>query len=156
MTLLHPGSAVLITNKSRTKFVLQQKRPNHIIPRYRNARSFFGGSMEPGETSEEALLRELEEEILNTEFVREIGRNMRFWKQYRLRGVIYDWYDVFIYEAILDDAMFDQLVGIIQNPDLVTEGKAIVVSRSDLIDLLKSPDLFVGSLDIVIRDWLHI
>lgn len=59
----HKGVGVIITNPQREVFYLQQKDDHYPVPEYRLCYSFFGGAIEAGETSLDALKRELEEEL---------------------------------------------------------------------------------------------
>jgi 8-oxo-dGTP pyrophosphatase MutT (NUDIX family) len=59
----HRAVGIIITNPDRTKFYIQQKDETYYIIRYRLHYTFFGGAIEDGESEEEALKRELNEEL---------------------------------------------------------------------------------------------
>ncbi len=149
-----PGSAAIITNRSHTKFLLQQKREDHGILQYRGAYSLFGGSIEDGETPEEGLKREFCEEILDQTIVDELVRQNTLWRTYRLKGIIYAEFVCHIFIAEIDDLVFEVWEKILEDTNIITEGKAVIVKKEKLLDLLKNPKLFVGSLDRVIKEWL--
>ena len=57
------GVGVIITNPDRTLFYLQKKDETYQFEHFRGWYSFFGGSLDLGETKIEALVRELKEEL---------------------------------------------------------------------------------------------
>lgn len=57
----HEGVGVLVSNHSRTRFFVQRKDASY--PRFPRGYSLFGGACEPGESPEQALVRELHEEL---------------------------------------------------------------------------------------------
>jgi 8-oxo-dGTP pyrophosphatase MutT (NUDIX family) len=54
---------IIITNKDKDLFYIQQKDDTHPIRKYREKYSFFGGSIEAGESATMAINRELSEEL---------------------------------------------------------------------------------------------
>jgi ADP-ribose pyrophosphatase YjhB (NUDIX family) len=58
---MHHGAAVLFTNETRTLFLLQQKDFRYALHPY--GFSFFGGKIKEGESSSDAALREITEEL---------------------------------------------------------------------------------------------
>lgn len=57
----HHGVVALVTNRERTRFFIQQKDESY--PAFPLGYSLFGGAIEAGERPEEALARELREEL---------------------------------------------------------------------------------------------
>lgn len=57
----HHGVVALVTNPARTRFFIQQKDEGYRP--FPLGYSLFGGAIEPGESPEEALARELREEL---------------------------------------------------------------------------------------------
>ena len=57
----HRGVVALVTSRERTRFFIQQK--DAAYPGFPLGYSLFGGAIEAGEDAEEALTRELREEL---------------------------------------------------------------------------------------------
>lgn len=57
----HHGVVALVTNRERTRFFIQQKDESY--PAFPLGYSLFGGAIEAGERPDEALARELREEL---------------------------------------------------------------------------------------------
>lgn len=61
----HKGVGLLIANQDQSRFFVQQKDETYPYPEWQLAYSFWGGAIEANETTQEALFRELFEELPN-------------------------------------------------------------------------------------------
>jgi 8-oxo-dGTP pyrophosphatase MutT (NUDIX family) len=113
----HPGVGVIITNKSHTKFYLQQKDNTHPVTQCRLKFCFFGGAVEEGESELEALKRELTEEINKEVAVKISSKTKRLFDSTFLNILGIPTIFVF-YEMILSD---EELLNLSKIP--VKEGK---------------------------------
>ena len=59
----HRGVGLLIANEDQSRFFVQQKDETYPYPEWQLAYSFWGGAIEANETPQEALFRELFEEL---------------------------------------------------------------------------------------------
>lgn len=150
MSNLKPGAVALITNKTRSKVLIQQKDHTHPIVDYRHKFSLFGGSIEPGESPEEGLLRELSEELPGIE---QFNINPVFWRNFELQGYRQK-YDLFVYLIMMTDQAFDALEKLIDDENIVQEGVGIVIDRLQLLPIAKQTNSFIASLEEVIFEYL--
>ncbi|MEM9072937.1 MAG: NUDIX domain-containing protein [Myxococcota bacterium] len=119
----HRGVVAILTNAARSKVLLQQKDANYA-PHPRGY-SFFGGAIDPGEDRDEAMVRELREEL---------GEEATI-----LPAPTFLWVDdvppnpfrLAVYEIVVDDAV---LVRLAESPVLEGE-RAVLVDRSDLASM---------------------
>lgn len=102
---MHKGVGLIITNKDKTHFFVQQKDENYPIKKWAMCYSFWGGKIEESDGSlVEALNRELAEEIdgmfdfepLKINFVNE-------YTVYCDKTFVFS-----LFELILDDEILDQ------------------------------------------------
>ncbi len=122
----HRGVGVIVTNGARTRFVVQRKDATY--PRYPRGCSLFGGAREPGETDEQALVRELFEALGDASAAAIVAAGLRHVADFELGPRRFGFA---MFEAVLDDARLDLLAA---RP--VYEGeRAEIAERSGLAAL---------------------
>lgn len=117
---------VIICNSDKSKFFLQQKDDGYYLDVYRKHFIHFGGAVDAGENFEEAIIREVREEI---EFASLIESKLVFLFDLDVDHI--NLIDTFhFYSAILEDDDFERVTC-----GDVYEGIKAVVSREDLFSL---------------------
>lgn len=138
----HWGVGVIITNPDKELFFLQQKSKTYSFPQYREGYSFFGGEREDGETPEEAMQRELQEEF-SKRGARTVRRSI-----IRLCDLVVDGpqgeFDFSLFESVLETRKLVRLSG-----RRIYEGKGVLVERDKLEGLS-----FVWGLEQVAKQYL--
>jgi 8-oxo-dGTP pyrophosphatase MutT (NUDIX family) len=140
MAAEHHGVGVIVRNPAATRFYVQQKdaayRPH---PR---GYSLFGGAVEPGEALEQALARELAEELGSTAQLLLAARPALV----STTRVGPTGFRFSLFEVVLDDSLLDNLAGA-----PVFEGeRGVVVDRAQLRALP-----FVWGLEAVVLAYLE-
>jgi len=121
----HRGTGVIVRNESKSRFLVQEKDADYVpCP---GCFSFFGGAIEAGETPDEALWRELAEELDPTA-VQLLGRSARQVFQGTIPAGGDSNFEFTLFEIVVQDRVLDSLAS---RP--VREGLAArVLSRQSL------------------------
>lgn len=121
---------VIICNSDKSKFFIQQKDDTYHLENYRKHFIHFGGAVDEGETFEEAIVREVREEI---EFASIVEPEIKYLFDLDVSHInLID--TSHVYCAILDDDVFDRVA-----LGDVYEGIKAVKSREELFDLTWIP-----------------
>ena len=145
MKNLHLVVEVIIVNKKKNLFYIQQKDETHPIPEFRLKYCFFGGGIEPTDKNDsEALRRELFEE-LEENFAEKIFKNSRKLKEVYITDVIGRDFKSSLYESVLTDKTIKGL-----SKSQIYEGKGVLVKKEDI---LKIP--FLGDSQILFEKYLQ-
>jgi len=123
---MHKGVGVAITDERQRWFYLNQKCGPYPVEEYKDGFSFFGGRMEPGETPEMTLERELGEE-LGEDIARIIFPAAAKVKRFEIsvRGTTYEFT---LYESIQPR---DQVIAL-ANAEVLEEGVGVLVPRRNV------------------------
>ena len=140
----HHGVGALVTNAGRTRFFVQQKDATY--PRFPLAYSVFGGAREVGERLEQALARELREE-LGDAAQRLLDADSVHVLTTRVSPEGAEDFDYSLFEIVVDDAQLDALAEV---PVLEGE-RGAVVTRAELPRLP-----FVWGLEAVVEAYLDV
>lgn len=146
-----PGVGLLIRDGESGRCILQRKDHLHPTPAARGRLSLWGGSLEPGEEPEDALSRELGEELKHPRLVAELLGEHRYRRRFRLSAE--PWagdYDLYVFEAVVDTETFDRWLCDFAEPGMVVEGMTAVVEPGELSALLAAPGAFLASQHEVI------
>lgn len=150
-----PGAVVLITNDSHDRFLMQVKDDCHPLASLRGCLSFFGGSLEEGETPPQGLDRELREEILDEHAVAELASGLAYWKSFDLDGNQFKVeYKLYAFVRVLSNEAFERVCAGVTAEGVVTEGSPRVYDRETLVEMLPDTNRFVASLDVVLAEFL--
>ena len=139
----HHGVGVLVTNKNKDLFYIQQKDEQYPIAQFKLCYSFFGGEKNKDETEENALERELREELESAAAVK-ISRLARKIGDFELTSNGNP-FTFTLYEAVLAEQELKELAGL-----PIKEGKRGALFDKDNITKLK----FVHNLETVLRAYL--
>lgn len=143
---LRPGVALLIRDEEGGRCILQRKDHLHPTPEARGRLSLWGGSLEAGEEPEDALPRELGEELKNPLLVAELLGQRRYRRRFRLSAEPWPGeYDLYVFEAAVDAATFDRWARDFAEPGMVVEGMVAVMKPEELAALLAAPGAFLAS-----------
>jgi 8-oxo-dGTP pyrophosphatase MutT (NUDIX family) len=125
MSTTHHAVGLIVCNHSRTRYYVQQKDASY--PSYPLGYSLFGGAREPGESTLEALARELAEELGDAAPALLAAGPILI----QTTNVGPSEFRYSLYEVVIDDAALDQLA---RAP--VFEGeRGAVVSEAELREL---------------------
>lgn len=145
--MVKQGVGVLISNKSANKFFLQVKNETYPHKEFVNQLSFWGGRVEKGEELDEALHRELKEELHDDSY-KIIQNKIKRLKTYTIKsrkGIFPIKYNFTFYHATVSDSEIE----LISNKP-VYEG----LSRTVDLDELKDSK-FIWNLDVVKQDFIE-
>jgi hypothetical protein len=155
-----PGVVVIIADPDKQVFLVQDKTDTHPIPQARAKLSFWGGSIEEGESAPAALMRELFEEIIVDPLVRAVIHNMRRWKEFELSQAEFGeaTYQCTVYVSVFPAQKVLEMAQILDPPGRVTEGKPLLLTRShwDKIKVGRAGPGFMASLDVVLEEFLSL
>ncbi|MFP4112230.1 MAG: NUDIX hydrolase [Candidatus Woesearchaeota archaeon] len=137
------GVGVIITDYERDIFYLQKKCEHYPIEKYRGAHAFWGGNIEDGEDSYQALERELYEEFSD-------GWSGRVFEGSSLVADFDvkngdDEYSFSLYECMLPK---DDVYEILEQK--VEEGEGVMATKKDLETMP-----FIFNLEYVVRNYLR-
>jgi ADP-ribose pyrophosphatase YjhB (NUDIX family) len=147
-----PGVVLLIRDVERGRCLVQRKDERHPTPAARGRLSLWGGSIEPGEEPEDALPRELAEELRDPLLIAELLDLLRYRRRFRLAAAPWPGeYDLYVFEAAASAETFERWVRDLAAPGAVLEGEPAVVEAAEMAALLATPDAFLASQDEVVR-----
>lgn len=139
---MHKGVGVVIGNRTRTKFFIQQKDETYPIEKWRNSFSFWGGKIETGDDSIlDALKREISEEITNSFNFNQA--NFSFIKEFRINSDSN--FIFYFFELLLDEKEFNSL----RNATIL-EGKSSFKTGKELLE-----GNWIWSLETVIYEYFN-
>jgi 8-oxo-dGTP pyrophosphatase MutT (NUDIX family) len=140
-----PGVGLLIRDARTGQCVLQRKDHLHPTPAARGRLALWGGSLEPGEEPEDALSRELGEELNDPQLVAELLGQRRYRRRFRLAATPWPGdYDFYAFEACVDSETFERWARDFAVPGMVLEGTATLVAPRELA-AAEAADLFLAS-----------
>jgi len=121
---MHKGVGLIITNKNKTHFFVQQKDENYPVKKWAGCYSFWGGKIENTDNSKlDALKRELVEEIENVIDFESSAIN--FMKSFE---IICDRnFEFHLFELLLEDELFSEL----QNATIM-EGYGVTLTTDEV------------------------
>ena len=144
MKPMHKGVGLLISNRTRTRFFIQQKDEQYPYPVWRGCCSYWGGAIEEDDANELAAVdRELEEEIPESLTILSklekinIGRfkvptdNSTFW--------------LTVFEVLVTDKQLDEIPKI-----KVLEGRGVLFSREEALQ-----QTWIWNTDFIFHDHLQ-
>jgi NUDIX domain len=141
-----PGVGLLIHDEATGRCILQRKDHLHPTPAARGRLALWGGSLEPGEEPEDALARELGEELNHPQLVAELLGQHRYRRRFHLAAEPWDGaYDLYVFEAAVDPETFDRWARDFAAPGMVLEGMAAVVEPAELSAALAARGAFLAS-----------
>ncbi|MCB0328299.1 MAG: NUDIX domain-containing protein, partial [Bdellovibrionales bacterium] len=152
-----PGAVIIIADETRSRFVIQRKDSDHPVTDCIGKLSLFGGSVDPGEISGPAVIRELLEEIPDA--VPFINGEIFPWKSFEeLDGAQFGGkYDLNVFFSMIPNRQFENLVAKLEKPGAVKEGELAVIDRDEIRSLIeKGNDAFIGSHHKVIEEFLDL
>lgn len=121
---------VIITNKKKDLFYMQQKDERYFIPKYRLYYTFFGGKLKEDENEEECIKRELKEELkkevseIIIKKIKKIDQTPYFYTEFGKRKF-------FIFNSILDDKELEFI-----SKQKIFEGKKGILIKKEELDQL--------------------
>ncbi len=123
---MHKGVGLIITNKKRTLFFVQQKDENYPVEKWAKCYSFWGGKIEESDFSYlEALKRELYEEINgNIDFT---SSKIEFVSKFIVNCD--KTYEFNLFELVVDDMELQEL-----KSTEIFEGHGVLISLNELIN----------------------
>ncbi|MDP2925488.1 MAG: NUDIX domain-containing protein [Nanoarchaeota archaeon] len=134
--------AVLITNAKKDKFFFQIKDETYPRIKYRNKPATFGGKIEKEESPDNAINRELSEE-LGIEAYEIIKNKIKYLRDYKyIKDDIY--IHIYLYEAVLEDK---ELMKLSKLP--VNEGSSKLFDKKDIVF-----DDFVLGVGIILNNYI--
>lgn len=145
--MVKQGVGVLITNENKSKFFLQVKNETYPHKEFVNKLSFWGGRVERGEELDQALHRELQEELHDDSY-KIIQNKIKRLKTYTIKtrkGIFPLKYNFTFYQATVTDS---EIEFISSKP--VYEGLAKTISLEEFRN-----SQFIWNLDIVKQDFLE-
>lgn len=152
---MKPGVGIFIRDKDNGRGIFQRKDWKHPEVDARGRLSGFGGSLEEGEEPEDALARELPEEIDNELLVAEVMAHARYRRRFRLSANPWPGeYDFYAFDAAVDSETFDRLARDFLKPGTVREGMAIVLEADEIQSFLDQPNSFLCSHNEVVTELL--
>lgn len=152
------GSAVLIQDWRCLGFILLKKidpTPGSIFD---GKLSLFGGRCKPGENSEQTLERELREEWQDLTLVADVM--MRAFAVKPMVLPAREWGGSYILHPYVASATSEQhfkdWLTILLSEGAVKEGRAVYMSRTQLLEEIASPEKFLAGLEMMIRHHLDL
>ncbi|MBX7137003.1 MAG: NUDIX domain-containing protein [Oligoflexia bacterium] len=148
------GSIMIISNQSRTRFLLQRKDDTHPRPELRGKLCLFGGAIESSEHPAETLDREVTEEFSHPDAAELLISNSKPWRIFPTlldRKIIH--HVGFVFETVLGDLHFQKLEKLCFQSAIVTEGIPYSVSREELLDLLGQPEEFIFGHEEILAEY---
>jgi adenylate kinase len=152
----NPGVGIFIRTKGGD-CILQRKDNGHENIRVRGLDCLFGGSIEveTGEDPEDALRRELAEELRDPNLVAEIMERARFHRRHRLSARPWPGeYTYYSFVATVDQATYDRWKTEIAAHGTVLEGIAVVMNREELEERIQTQGSFLCSHEQVVAELL--
>lgn len=154
----HEGAAVIITNPSRTRFLVQRKDSGYPKASLQRTICLFGGKIEPDDDSpRDAVMREVWEEITDMDLCLDINIFCKHWKTYEELPSILSAGETFVLHVFyveISDAALDRAP--LYDYGVITEGYAEIVPKEYLKHLINHfPDDIFSSLNQVFRDFLE-
>jgi len=137
------GVGVIITNKKKDRFFIQQKDNDHPIKEFRLKYCFFGGALEDGEDEEAGLSRELSEEINEEHSMIILKKSQRLFES-TFNNLIKQRVTFVFYESILSDKELMELENI-----KINEGRGELVGLKEMYFLP-----FLIDLEHMLRKYL--
>jgi len=141
----HQGVGVIITDEFKRRFFVQRKCEKYPIPEYRGFYSFFGGGLEEGESGQEALVRELFEELHETP-AKNVEAELAYLKRFQVTARSQTYYFT-LFESVLPESTFNDITDTSIFP--VKEGKGKIVTRESILILP-----FIWGLEQVVRHYI--
>lgn len=124
----YQGAMIVITNKNRDKFYIQQKDETHPIKKFRLCYTFFGGGTEKEENEFNTLERELKEELSYEAYYPILKHKKRiFDAKIKVK-------DKKILVAMFETALEDKDLLSISKMS-VKEGRGYLIKKQDIINL---------------------
>ena len=152
------GAVVIITDLARQEFIVQRKDESYRFPQLARRLSFFGGGLEPGESAQRTLCREIEEEIKSPESAQTVVASLTEWETFTLQGrscdISYD-YKLHVFVSSLPPELFEAIAQDLVSRGGVTEGTAERILREDLVKLSQDPEAFIWGIERVVATFLQ-
>lgn len=155
---LPQGSVVLLQDRRCAGFILLKKVDPKPGSLFDGKYSLFGGRSEPGENSEQTLSRELREEWRDQTLVADVLR-----RAFPLPPMVLparEWGGSYVLNPYVASATneqhFKDWLTILLEEEAVTEGRAIYLPRSRLIEEIEYPEKFLAGLEKVLRRHLDL
>lgn len=141
------GVAVVITDPAHDMLILQRKDRGYPVRRYRGTLACFGGQVEPGESPEQAVRRELVEEIIDVPLRAAVLAAVRPVGQVVTRHG----HQVWVYAAVLPDlATHASRIQALPRHEVCAEGVLEVHQRAGL-----AGERFAWDADALLRAYLR-
>ncbi|MCC7522865.1 NUDIX domain-containing protein [Candidatus Uhrbacteria bacterium] len=147
------GSAVLIQDWRCSGFILLKKIDPTPGSVFDGKYSLFGGRCRPGENSEQTLERELREEWQDRTLIADVMRRAFAVKPMVLPAR--EWGGSYVFHPYVASATseehFKDWLTILLEEGAVKEGRAVYLSRHQLLEEINSPEKFLAGLEMMIR-----
>lgn len=150
-----PGVGTLIRCRETRRTIWQRKDTKHPNVLVQGRLSLFGGSIDPGEEPEDALPRELNEELANRLLIAEIMGCAAYRRRFRLSADPWPGhYDLYVFEAVVDRVTFDRWACDFAARGTVLEGMVAILEPVELQEALASDGAFLCSHNKVATELL--